>query len=213
MSKPISEIIQDYLAKGDNTGWFEEVYSRVKESDGHPPWAYMQATPDLVAWADAYNVIGTGKSAIVIGCGMGDDAEFLAERGFNVTAFDVSQTAINICRQRFPDSRVTYQKADLFNLPDSWQTSFDFVLENRTIQALPYDIYQKTMTAIAHLVADNGQLLILCNGRDEHEAKGRIPWLLSRAELGYFAELGLEEIHFDDKHEGSVRRFVVLYQK
>lgn len=213
MAKPINELIREYLAKGDNTGWFEEIYIRAKESDGHPPWAYMQATPDLVAWANASNLRGNGQSAIVIGCGMGDDAEFLAERGFEVTAFDVSQTAIDICQQRFPDSQVAYQQANLFSLPADWHGAFDFVLENRTIQALPYDIYQKTMTAIANLVSENGQLLILSNGRDEQEAKGSIPWLLSHADLAYFEELGLEEIHFEDKHEGSVRRFVVLYQK
>lgn len=213
MPKPINEIIREYLAKGDNTGWFEEVYSRAKESDGHPPWAYMEATPDLVQWSDANDLAGGGKHAIVVGCGMGDDAEFLANHGFKVMAFDVSKTAIEICQQRFPDSEVDYQQADLLNLPDAWQNTFDFVLENRTIQSLPSELSNQSMTAIANLVAEDGQLLVLCNGRDPQDSKSGIPHPLSREDLAQFEQLGLTEIQFDDKQEGSVRRFLVLYQR
>ena len=213
MTKPINEIIREYLAKDDNTGWFEEIYKRAKESDSHPPWAYMQATPDLAKWADNNSLEGNGQTAIVVGCGMGDDAEFLASRGFDVTAFDVSQTAIDICQQRFPDSTVRYQQADLFNLPDNWQAHFDFVLENRTIQSLPPENNQKSITAIANLVAENGQLLVLCNGRDPQDPQTGIPCPLSRVDLALFENLGLKETYVDDKQEGSVRRFLVLYKR
>lgn len=213
MTKPINEIIREYLAKGDNTGWFEEIYKRAKESDSHPPWAYMQATPDLARWSDNNSLKGKGQKAIVVGCGMGDDAEFLASRGFNVTAFDVSQTAIDICKQRFPDSSVTYQQADLFHLPDTWQGHFNFVLENRTIQSLPTETSEKSIMAIANLVADNGQLLVLCNGREPQDSNTSIPSPLSRDDLALFETLGLEEQYFEDKQEGSVRRFLVLYKR
>ena len=61
----------------------------------------------------------TGKKALTIGCGLGDDAEQLAEWGFSTTAFDVSETAIRACRRRFPDSRVQYVAADLLQPPAS----------------------------------------------------------------------------------------------
>ena len=47
-----------------------------------------------------------GKKALKIGCGLGDDAEYLTETGMEVTAFDISETAIRWCHERFPDSRV-----------------------------------------------------------------------------------------------------------
>lgn len=213
MSKSVSDIIREYLASGDYVGTFEEIYARAQESNSNPPWAYMQATPDLVQWAEKVNLDGYGKSAIVVGCGMGDDAEYLARRDFKVTAFDVSETAIAICLKRFPNSKVNYQQADLFSLPQTWHHAFDFVLENRTIQSLPSKIYQKTMQAIATLVDEDGTLLILANGRDPQAPKDSIPWPLSRHELQHFTELGLTEIDFDDIQAGSVRRFVVQYQR
>ncbi|WP_313934260.1 MULTISPECIES: hypothetical protein [Nostocaceae] len=39
---------------------------------------------------------------------MGDDAEAPAKLGFEVTAFDISPTAISWCQQWFPDSSVNY---------------------------------------------------------------------------------------------------------
>jgi SAM-dependent methyltransferase len=213
MSKSVRDIIQDYLSTGNYSGTFEEIYALVKESEGHPPWAYMQAIPDLVNWAEKNNLSGEGKRAIVVGCGMGDDAEYLAKLGFAVTAFDVSQTAITICNDRFPDTKVDYQQADLFHLPEVWQGAFDFVLENRTIQSLPLDMMKKTMTAIANLASEKGELLILCNGRDHNEPAHNIPRPLSHEELKYFTEMGLTEQYFDDIHAGSVRRFVLLYQR
>jgi len=63
----------------------------------------------------------------VVGCGLGDDAEALAQQGFQVTAFDISPTAIAWCEKRFPDSQVKYQVADLFALDPAWHHKFDFV--------------------------------------------------------------------------------------
>ena len=42
------------------------------------------------------------------GCGMGDDAIELERLGFVVTAFDVSHTAIKLCKERFPQSKVSF---------------------------------------------------------------------------------------------------------
>ncbi|MDZ7952448.1 hypothetical protein [Nostoc sp. DedQUE09] len=37
----------------------------------------------------------SGQKALVIGCGLGDDAEALAHLGFEVTTFDISPTAMS----------------------------------------------------------------------------------------------------------------------
>ena len=213
MPKSTRDIIEEYLSTGNYSATFEEIYALAKESDGHPPWAYMQATPDLVQWADKVQLSGENKQAIVIGCGLGDDAEFLAKTGFDVTAFDVSETAIRICKERFPDSTVSYHQEDLFNLPDDWQGAFDFVLENRTIQSLPQHMMAASMKAIANLVRENGKLLILCNGRNQEDSANGVPHPLSHEELNTFLDYGLNETYFDDIRAGSVRRFVALYQR
>ncbi|WP_020209114.1 class I SAM-dependent methyltransferase [Gilvimarinus chinensis] len=44
------------------------------------------------------------KKAVDAGCGTGADAAYLAAQGFDVVAFDSSQSAINTCRARFAES-------------------------------------------------------------------------------------------------------------
>lgn len=133
---------------------------------------------------------------------MGDDAEALAELGFQVTAFDISPTAIAWCCQRFPASKVHYQVADLFKPEPTWQRGFDFVLESRTIQSLPLNLRTATIQAIAHLVAPDGILLVIARSRNSEAEPGGLlngpPWPLSDAELSQFQALGLTEVHREE---------------
>jgi ubiquinone/menaquinone biosynthesis C-methylase UbiE len=72
----------------------------------------------------------------VVGCGICDDPVFLAGLGCEVTAFDVSPTAVAEGRRRFAGSPVTFQVADLLALPPGWAGAFDLVAELYTVQAL-----------------------------------------------------------------------------
>lgn len=55
---------------------------------------------------------------MVVGCGLGTDAEYLASRRFDtIGGFDVSETAIRLASQRFPGSRVRDVTADVLDLP------------------------------------------------------------------------------------------------
>ncbi len=126
-----------YISNNNPTGWFEALYNQAKGDSSAVPWANLGPSPDVVDWFNKQQLQGNSQKALVVGCGLGDDAEFLSHRGFVVTAFDVSPTAIAWCKQRFPDSTVTYHPADLFEPPAEWLAGFDFVLEYFTIQALP----------------------------------------------------------------------------
>lgn len=213
MTKSLSDLIREYNESGDYANLFEQAYIQTNANDSAPPWVKHQAHPHLSAWADKSKLAGTGKRAIVVGCGLGDDAEYLAKLGFKVTAFDISATAITICQQRFPQSAVTYLQADLFAMPQDWLQAFDFVFESRTIQALPANISEKSIAAIASLVAVEGTLLVLCHGRDPQDNIAGIPWPLSRKELQAFSHHSLEESEFDDVSESGGRFFRVAYQR
>jgi 2-polyprenyl-3-methyl-5-hydroxy-6-metoxy-1,4-benzoquinol methylase len=213
MAKSIRELIDEYNTSGDYHSTFEAVYADAQNNDNPPPWAHMQATPNLLEWAERDSISGKGKKALVIGCGMGDDAEYLATLGFGVVAFDVSETAIEISKTRFPDSSVKFMVADLFKTPDDWHQAYDFVLENRTIQALPERMYKKTIATITNFIAPKGQILILCFGRDPDDPKDTIPWPLSSKELQSFVENGLIEVQFEDIQRNDTRRLRVLYRR
>src|SRR5262249_300767 len=51
-----------------------------------------------------------------------------------VVAFDISPTAIDGARGRFPGSAVDYTPGDLLNPPASWRGAFDLVVEIYTVQ-------------------------------------------------------------------------------
>lgn len=92
--------------------------------------------------------------------------------GYRVTAFDVAPTAIARCRQRFPDSNVSYRVADLFALPEAWRAAFDLVVENRTPQSLPVDQRADAARAIAGAARTAGRAWVRCLARDEPLAGG-----------------------------------------
>jgi len=214
MSKgDLTQDIKKSWNKQEPSGWFDVVYARAAAGTGGIPWATMKVHPDLVEWLSVNKIDGTDKKTIVIGAGLGDDAEALSDNGFAVTAFDISPSAIEWCQQRFPDSKVDYLVADLLNLPPKWIHAFDFVLEIHTIQALPHQLTGQAMENIAALAAPGGTVLAMCYARDPQESKKGIPWPVSRVELANFHNYGLTEISFKDHEINGIRRFCVEYKK
>ena len=193
----IVDLATESLQKDDATGWFETVYTDAKGDSSQVPWAKSTSHPYLQDWLEKYPPQTEGKTAIVIGCGLGDDAEVLAKLGFKVTAFDISPTAISWCQQRFPNSEVNYFVGDLFNLDSSLQHSFDFVFECRTIQALPLKMRSDSIEAVSSLVAEKGTLIVITRYRDSEAAPDGPPWPLSEGELSLFKQLGLQEVRRD----------------
>jgi 2-polyprenyl-3-methyl-5-hydroxy-6-metoxy-1,4-benzoquinol methylase len=194
---------------------FEEIYARAGEDLASIPWADLTANPALTAWLDE-RPEPDGLSGLVVACGLGDDAEELARRGYRVTAFDVSPTAIERCRQRFPASRVEYVVADVFDLPSAWAASFDLVVEIRTLQSLPLDRRQPAARAIAAIVAPGGVVFVRTAARERRDPLGARPWPLTREELEAFERAGLSELSFRDEPPGPGRRFrtfTAVYQR
>jgi SAM-dependent methyltransferase len=123
---------------------------------------------------------GSGR-ALVVGCGLGDDAELLASLGYDVVAFDYSPTAIERCRARFPGSPVEYLVADLLDPPAAWRRAFDLVLEVFTVQSLPPTVRATAIANIAGFVA--GRLLVVAT---QGEPADGPPWPLTREQVTSF---------------------------
>ena len=206
----------EYIAKGDPVGWFEQLYREAERGQSIVPWAELQANPNLLDFWQRKPLDAAGKSALKIGCGLGDDAERLTAWGFDTTAFDVSPTAIEACRRRFPSSRVHYVAADLLDPPPGWTARFDFVLESYTLQVLPPSARTQAIRQATRFVAPGGFLLLIARGRDSSDPAGDMPWPLLRCELDLIEQLGLRKISFEDYYDAEsppVRRFRALYEK
>ncbi|MEO1671169.1 MAG: class I SAM-dependent methyltransferase [Cyanobacteria bacterium J06631_2] len=210
IQQKVKSMADNSLEQQDPSGWFEPLYADAAGDTAQVPWAKNQAHPYLQQWLAEYPPQTQEKSALVIACGLGDDAELLASIGYRVTAFDISPTAIAWCKQRFPDSQVDYQVADLFSLNSNWQGKFDFVFECRTIQALPLDVRSQVIGEIAPLVAPEGTLIVVTRHREPNTIPEGPPWALSSKELGKFGELGLSEVRCDRFIEGEQHKVAQL---
>jgi SAM-dependent methyltransferase len=74
---------------------YDEIYRDTADSGG-PPWAIGRPQPALAKVLDGLK----GSKVLDVGCGTGDLAIALARRGYEVTAVDVSQVAIDMARAK-----------------------------------------------------------------------------------------------------------------
>jgi len=210
------ELAAEFNAKGDPLGWFDALYHEAESGVSEIPWADLVPNPNLLDYWKSHPQEARGKSALIIGSGLGDDAEQLATWGFRTTAFDISTAAIRATKKRFPSTKVQYVVADLLAPPESWRAKFDFVFESYTLQSLPPDLRAQALPKIAELVKPAGLLLVIARGRDPEEDPGHVPWRLTRAELTEFSRPGLQEVSFEDyldPHDPGVRKFRATYRR
>lgn len=180
------------IQEGNPVDWFEPLYAKSTKNGEGVPWANMETHPSFRRWLNQNQLSGSNKSALVVGCGMGDDAIDLEGLGFQVTAFDVSETAIKFCKERFPGSSVNFIQADLFQEQNQWQKKFDFVLEIYTVQALPPKYETELIQKISSFVAPAGQLLVIAKVSNEERAfENGPPWLLTPQHIDSFVSCGL----------------------
>lgn len=188
--------------------FFENVYKNVdKDNLESIPWATLSPNLHLVKYLDGNESL-KGKKALVIGCGLGDDAEVLAEVGYAVDAIDISETAIGIAQERFPNSDIDFRVEDIFKLPAFMKGHYDLVFESRTIQSLDPKFRDELLMIMADLLSKDGEMLVHTNVQDDHEKHGGPPWPLYRRELDTFQDHGLTVCYNKEK---KIARSIATY--
>ncbi|NJN49586.1 MAG: class I SAM-dependent methyltransferase, partial [Alkalinema sp. RL_2_19] len=178
----VNQLATAAIEREDPTSWFEPLYVAAAGDPAQIPWAKLEPHPDIQAWLAQSCGAGAGRRALMVGCGLGDDAEDLQQRGWRVTAFDIAPSAIAWCKQRFLESAVAYQVADLLNPPPEWHQAFDLVVECRNVQALPLSVRARAVGAIASLVAPQGTLLVVTRLRPAEAHRMGIAWKVCEPE-------------------------------
>lgn len=206
-----SRLAAESLAHDDPTGWFERLYAEAASGDAIVPWDRDEPNPLLVDAVTRRALNGAGRRALVVGCGLGRDAEFVATLGFDTVAFDISATAVHGARARFPESTVDYVVADVLDPPAEWTGAFDFVVESITVQSMPLSVRPTAINSITRMVAPGGELLVISGIREEGEQVDGPPWPLTRAELNSFAADGLQATHVTAVPE--THRWQAIFQR
>lgn len=105
-----------------------------------------------------------------IGCGLGDNAVYLAQQGFNVTGLDISPTALSIAERRANDAgvRVTFAVSDSTKL-EGYTETFDTIVDSGMFHCLD-DAGKRSYAAAAHRATRPGATLLLSCFSDANPA-------------------------------------------
>ena len=185
-----------HVPQGDPTGWFDRLYRAGESGHVAVPWSRSEAQHFLTDWAASRSLHGGGRRAIVVGCALGADAEFVACLGYETTAFDISPAAIRLTRRRHRGSPVHYTVADLLDFRRTWTRAFDLVVEIITVQALPDPPRSDAIANVGRLVGSAAcwwrSLWRSPRMRAERRKRRRGP--SSREEIDHFAVDGLDQV-------------------
>lgn len=209
-------MVRSYQEKDDPLGWFDSIYTNARGDYTKVFWADLEASPYLLQWLKECSPLTEDKRAIVIGCGVGDDAEAISDAGYSVVAFDISPEAIRLCKERYPETRVEYRVANLFDYPAEWREAFDLIYECNTIQVLPGKYREQARDAMISLMADSAHILVSCRSRLKGEQEDDVPLPLDKDEIDGFQKCGLSEesfLAYDDTQDPPVPHFFACYRK
>ncbi|WP_041763096.1 methyltransferase domain-containing protein [[Leptolyngbya] sp. PCC 7376] len=108
-----------------------------KYSTAEYRWDLGQPTPPLVAFFEGTITPSSGK-IVVLGCGRGHDAVFLADQGLAVTAVDFAPSAIAATEELAQEKEVslTTLEQDIFNLEKTHKGYFDYLFEHTCFCAI-----------------------------------------------------------------------------
>jgi methyl halide transferase len=148
--------------------------------DGHPPWDSGRPSKELIRVLDQES-IKPGRAA-ELGCGTGTNSIYLASRGFDVTAFELSTAALDIARKQATQAgaKIRFVEADLchFTLDVA---PFDFIFDRGCYHAARRLDQPGFIATLKRLTRPGTRLLLLAGNANEKGPPG--PPQMTAAEI------------------------------
>ncbi len=137
-----------------------QFWTDIYNAEGKPGWEMDAPTPVLV---EALKQLKLPRCRIlVLGCGSGNDAAFLAEKGHLVTAVDFSSEAISRAKEKYGSvANLNFLQADAFKLPEHFRKNFDLVFEHTCFCAIPPEKREDLLKVWRNCLEDKGHLLAI----------------------------------------------------
>jgi SAM-dependent methyltransferase len=143
----------DALYRGENPGGGMPAVTT-------PPWDTKAPKESVVGWHQQGLIHG---DVLDIGCGLGDNAVYLARHGFTVTGLDISPTALITAERRAADAgvTVTFAVADATRL-EGYHDAFDTVIDSGMFHTLDDDEKRRYAAAVHRATRTGATLLMSC---------------------------------------------------
>ncbi|OBI48072.1 transferase [Mycobacterium kyorinense] len=125
-----------------------------------PPWDTKAPKDNVIAWQEQGLVHG---EVLDVGCGLGDNAVYLAGHGFRVTGLDISPTALITAERRANDAgvNVTFTVGDATTLA-GYTDAFDTVIDSGMFHCLDEDGKRSYARAVHRATRTGATLLLSC---------------------------------------------------
>lgn len=138
-----------------------------------------------------------------LGCGTGTNAIFLAQSGFEVTAVDLSQTALASARSKAQQAGVSisFLEADVTKLPSNLEP-FAFVFDRGTYHIVRTQNLADMQEMLSQVIAPGGLYVVLAGNANEDAPADKGPPrvtahdICKELESDSFDLVSLEETHF-----------------
>ncbi len=143
------------------------------------PWFNPDLDPDL---EQALTRLQLQQGTVLdLGTGPGTQAIALAKRGFQVTATDLSTTAVDQAQARAQAQglQIAFIQDDILN--SRLTQAFDFVLDRGCFHVLPPERRQDYVRTVSNLIQPLGYLFLKCFSDREQRQEG--PYRFTAAEI------------------------------
>ncbi|MGA7937696.1 MAG: class I SAM-dependent methyltransferase [Kovacikia sp.] len=147
---------------------WEQLYQ--EKSVESMPWFNPDLDPDV---EDALITLGLDSGTVLdLGTGPGTQAIALAERGFQVIATDLSETAIAqaAAKAHAKGVDISFKQDDILN--SHLDRSFDLILDRGCFHVLSPDSRENYVQTVANLLKPNRYLCLKCFSHLENREEG-----------------------------------------
>ncbi len=181
---------------------------------GHPPWDIGKPQPAFEALAEAGRVEGP---VLDVGCGTGELAIWLADRGLDVTGVDLVEAAVRLAKRKAREqgSKATFRTADAME-PGALGTGYGTVVDTGVLHVFDPADRHVYVANVRNALADGGLYAALVFDRDRPLGPG--PVGLTETELRdvFSKDAGWKDVQVErarflttfDEEDGSDAWFV-----
>ena len=145
-----------------NSVWKKETLYYSKKETNNVPWDIKSPDTNLKKFLEKFN---KPLNILEVGCGNGNDAYYMSEKGHNVTAIDISDYAIDEAKSLYKNDNLKFITSDFFKFKTT--DKYDLIFDRGFIHNFSVDYFSIYFDKLYSLLKDKGDVLILSGNYNE----------------------------------------------